>query len=93
MPGIDAQEIWGPRNARDRVRQRTAGQDKGPGRFRKGQDRTQRPQAARDKSADLWRAGIVAYTIDGDVARLDLINEAINGYECAHRMIATSCSD
>jgi hypothetical protein len=37
--------------------------------------------AARDKDADLWRAGIVAYTIDGDVARLDLINEAINGYE------------
>jgi hypothetical protein len=30
--------------------------------------------AASDKNADLWRAGIVAYTIDGDVARLDLIN-------------------
>lgn len=37
--------------------------------------------AARDKNADLWRAGIVAYTIDGDVARLDLINEAISNYE------------
>jgi hypothetical protein len=37
--------------------------------------------AATDKNADLWRAGIVAYTIDGDVARLDLINAAISGYE------------
>lgn len=33
--------------------------------------------AAKDKGADLWEGGIVAYTIDGDVARLDLINEAI----------------
>src|SRR5262245_51170140 len=37
--------------------------------------------AARDKNADLWRGGIVAYAIDGDVARVDLINEAINNYE------------
>jgi hypothetical protein len=37
--------------------------------------------AARDKNADLWHGGIVAYTIDGDVARLDLISEAISNYE------------
>lgn len=28
--------------------------------------------AAKRKNADLWRSGIVAYTIDSDVASLDL---------------------
>jgi hypothetical protein len=34
--------------------------------------------AAKRKNADLWRSGIVAYTIDGDVAVPGLINEAIH---------------
>jgi hypothetical protein len=34
--------------------------------------------AAAGKNADLCRSGIVAYTTDGDVARLDLVNEAMS---------------
>jgi len=37
--------------------------------------------AAKKKNADLWKGGIVPYTIDSDVARVDLINEAISFFE------------
>jgi hypothetical protein len=34
--------------------------------------------ATKRENADLWRSGIVAYTIDGDVAVPGLSNEAIH---------------